>query len=390
MARVESTSPISLEEANDRVDTIAREIAAPNAPTVDREARWPEEALHALLEASLGGLVVPVERGGLGHGLLALARACERLGRECASTAICYGMHCVASAVIAAKATPEHEERYLRPIAAGEHFTTLAVSETGGGGHFYFPHARLEAAGEAAYAITGEKAFVTNGGHADSYVISTSVPGAPPGEFSCLVLDAGPQLEWGPEWHGFGMRGNSSRTLALRGTEVPRGNLLGSHGDELWYVFNVIAPYFLTAMAGTYLGVAEAGFTEARSHLQRRTYAATGRSPASESVVQHKLGELWASLESARRLTYHAAAQGDRGGADALPAILSSKAQVADCAVHVVNEAMTLTGGIAYGENSTLQRHLRDARAAHVMAPATDLLRTWTGRLLLDLPLLSD
>ncbi len=342
-------------------------------------------------QAGVGGLVVPVEKGGLGHGLLALAQACETLGKECASTAICFGMHCVASAVIAAKSTPEQDERYLRPIGAGEHFTTLALSEAGSGSQFYFPQARLQERDDRTYAVTGEKTFVTNGGHADSYVISTGVPGAARGEFSCVTVDAdAANLRWGAAWRGFGMRGNASRSLELRETEIPRANLLGSHGDELWYVFNVIAPYFLAAMAGTYLGVADAAFSEARLHLRRRTYAATGRSLAGEAVVQHRLGRLWARLESARRLTYYAAMQGDSGGADALPAILSSKAEVAEAAVDVVNEAMTLSGGIAYAENAKLQRHLRDARAAHVMAPPTDILRTWTGRVLLDLPLLSD
>jgi alkylation response protein AidB-like acyl-CoA dehydrogenase len=31
---------------------------------------------------------------------------------------------------------------------------------------------------------------------------------------------------------------------------------------------------------------------------------------------------------------------------------------------------------------------LRDARAAHVMSPTTDLLKTWVGRALLGQPLL--
>jgi isovaleryl-CoA dehydrogenase len=35
-----------------------------------------------------------------------------------------------------------------------------------------------------------------------------------------------------------------------------------------------------------------------------------------------------------------------------------------------------------------VERHLRDARAAHVMSPTTDILRTWTGRALLDIPIL--
>jgi alkylation response protein AidB-like acyl-CoA dehydrogenase len=71
-------------------------------------------------------------------------------------------------------------------------------------------------------------------------------------------------------------------------------------------------------------------------------------------------------------------------------ALLSAKAEVADCAVNVANEAMTLTGGISYQEGSKLDRCLRDARASHVMAPTTDILRTWAGRALLGLPLLAE
>jgi alkylation response protein AidB-like acyl-CoA dehydrogenase len=56
--------------------------------------------------------------------------------------------------------------------------------------------------------------------------------------------------------------------------------------------------------------------------------------------------------------------------------------------VQVTNEAMTLAGGIAYRENSRLARLLRDARASHVMSPTTDMLKTWTGRSLLGLPIL--
>jgi alkylation response protein AidB-like acyl-CoA dehydrogenase len=51
---------------------------------------------------------------------------------------------------------------------------------------------------------------------------------------------------------------------------------------------------------------------------------------------------------------------------------------------------MTLAGGIGYRENGLLGMYLRDARAAHVMSPTTDLLYTWLGRALLDQPILSD
>ena len=186
------------------------------------------------------------------------------------------------------------------------------------------------------------------------------------------------------------MRGNDSRSLTLEDVRLERRQLLGSHGDEIWYVFNVIAPYFLMAMAGTYLGVATAALEEARTHLLKRRYAAGGGALARQPVLQHRLGTMWSWLERTRRLVYHAAEAADAGRDDALPALCSAKAEVAECAVGIANEALTLAGGVAYRENSRLSRCLRDARAAHVMAPTTDILRTWTGRALLELPLLSD
>jgi alkylation response protein AidB-like acyl-CoA dehydrogenase len=58
--------------------------------------------------------------------------------------------------------------------------------------------------------------------------------------------------------------------------------------------------------------------------------------------------------------------------------------------VQVTNDCMTLCGGSAYRDGTLLQRLLRDARAADVMSPTTDLLYTWLGRALLDLPLLGE
>ncbi|MBC7290684.1 MAG: acyl-CoA dehydrogenase, partial [Actinotalea sp.] len=116
----------------------------------------------------------------------------------------------------------------------------------------------------------------------------------------------------------------------------------------------------------------------------------TGRTLADEPVLQHRLGVLWAQVERTRRLVYWAADEAETGGPDALPALASAKAEVADAAVGTVNEVMTLLGGMAYRDRSPVERHLRDVRAAHVMAPTTDVLRTWTGRAALGIPLLGE
>jgi len=298
-------------------------------------------------------------------------------------------MHCGGNAVIAAKATPAHEDRYLRPIARGEHLTTLALSETGTGAHFFLPQTAMRREADA-FVLQGQKQFVTNATRADSYVISTcAAEEAGEGEFSCVVVDADrPGIEWGPTWNGFGMRGNTSRSMRLDDVRVPAGALLGEQGDQVWYVFEVVAPYFLTAMAGTYVGVARGALDAAIQHMKQRRHSHSGQRLADVEVLQHRVGQLWAQVEKTRLLLHHAARQGDLGSEDALTAILACKADAAATAVSVANEAMTLGGGIAYRENSVLARLLRDARAGHVMSPTTDLLTLWTGRSALGLPLL--
>lgn len=384
-------SPVaSVAEAVGRARTTADQVVAPLVERTDGGV-WPEEGLRAL-QAELGGLVVPRDSGGSDLGLRALAAVCETLGQTCASTAICFGMHHVATAVIAAKATERQRKEFLAPIAAGEHLTTLALSEPGTGAQFWLPQTTITADGEG-WRVNGEKSFVTNGSHADSYVVSTVAadPDRPAGEFSTVMVWAdSPGLTWHGAWDGIGMRGNSSLAARLDDVLVERDGLIGAPGDQIWYVFEVVAPYFLTAMAGTYLGVAQAALAEATAHLKQRQHAHTGRRLASEPVLQHRLGVLWAQVQATRRLVYWAADEADTAGPDALPALAAAKAQVADCAVQVTNDAMTLVGGIGYRDRSPLERHLRDARAAHVMSPTTDILRTWTGRALLDVPLLGD
>lgn len=376
----------------ERAEQVAVGVVGPEADAVDQAAAWPQQGMRALAAEGLTALTVPAHLGGMGQGLLGIAAVTEVIGRACASTAMCYGMHCVGTAVIAAKATAPQEERYLRPIARGEHLTTLALSETGTGAHFFLPRTRM-ARDADGFTLDGQKQFVTNGSHADSYVVSASSgdgDDAPAfGEFSCLVVEAGDAgVQWGAPWRGLGMRGNSSRPMGLHGLRLPPDRLLGQEGDQVWYVFEVVAPYFLTAMAGTYVGVARAALELTLQHLRERRHDHSGQALADVELLQHRVGQLWMKVEKSRLLLFHAARLGDLGSPDALTAILSSKADAATTAVDVVNEAMTLGGGMAYRENGVVARLLRDARAAHVMSPTTDLLTLWAGRSALGLPLL--
>lgn len=377
-------------QLTDRARDIAATVTARHVEADDRDARWPEATMRALVESGLTGLTAPKSVGGLEAGMRGLVGVSEIIARESASAGLCFGMHCVGTAVIAAKATPSQRERYLEPIARGQHLTTLALSEPGSGSQFFYPEMGLTRT-EDGFEVTGTKAFVTSASRTDSMVMSTApITGeGEDGRFNCVVVDRElPGVQVMDPWNGLGMRSNDARTVQLNQVVIPADNLLGNPGDQLWYIFEVVAPYFLIAMAGTYLGVAQAAFDEAQQHVGTRRFAHSGELLGATPVVAHRLGELWSRLQSARYLIYSAAEKGDAGADDALPAILACKAVAGDTAVLLANEAMTLCGGAAYRDNSRLGRILRDARASHVMAPTTDLLKTWVGRALLNLPLI--
>lgn len=377
-----------IEELAARARALAAEVLAPRAEQTDAEAAWPSEQLQAIADAGLMGLHVPKRLGGHELGLRALARIAEELAIGCSSSAMCYAMHCVATAVIAAKATPFQEQRYLAPIAQGRHVTSLALSEPGSGAHFYQPRTTFRVTGRG-FALHGEKSFVTNGGMADSYVASAMLLGdeVDPAAFSCLLVDStAPGLDWGPPWAGFGMRGNSSRRMVLNGATLPPGNLLGAEGDQSWYVFEVVAPYFLVAMSGVYLGIAEAALRTAVEHLRTRVHAHTGQTLAEQPLLVEQVADLWRAVGRTRQFVAHAAALWDAGAPDANAALFAAKIEVAEACVYATNTTMSLLGGRGFEAHGKAGRLMRDAQASHVMSPTTHILKTWLGRAALGLP----
>ncbi len=382
------TASATIERLRNLATDIATSVLASDSEKVDVEGHWPERGLRALADAGLMGLHIPEHLGGLGEGLVALSVVTEELGRRCSSTAMCFGMHSVAAKVLATKASADHEERFLRPIAQGQHITSLALSEPGTGSHFFLPRTQFTNEDDAV-VLDGQKSFVTSGGHADSYVVSAVPPGSEmdPGTFTCFVVEKNtPGLEWLPDWEGFGMRGNSSRGLQLEKVRVPQGNLLGSEGDQIWYVFEVVAPYFIVAMSSVYLGIAQSALEQTIVGLKGRSHVHTGETLSTVPVLSHQVAEMWIAIQRTRQLVLHAAQLADEGRPEASLALFAAKADVAEMVSTVTQQALILSGGRGYGKNSPITRLLRDGQAAHVMAPTTQLLKTWLGRSLLDLP----
>ncbi len=373
-----SSPPDALVEA---VREVARERIAPHAAAVDGARLFPQQAIRALAERGGLGLLVPEAYGGAGGGLDALVEACEAVGAACASSGMVFLMHSVAAATIAAGGG-ERAGEYLGAIAEGRTLGTLAFSERGTGAHFYAPELRAERA-NGAVRISGRKAFVTAGGHADLYLVLVQGPG---GEgLDCYALDGDRGIAFEGEWDGLGMAGNASVAMRLDGVDVDQRSRIGgeSAGQEL--VFSAVAPHFLAGLAAVNVGIASAALAATVEHASSRRYA-DGGSLADIQSIQHALADMDLSTGAARLVVREAARLGDAGDEAALVALMEGKVVATEAAAAVTERALEVCGGQGYTRALPVERHLRDARAGAVMAPTNGVLRNWIGKALAGLP----
>src|SRR2546426_12588244 len=70
----------------DTVRELAQEVALPLAAEVDRDHRFPEEAVTAAAEAGVLGVLIPRGDGGAGPGSLAVTPCIDELPQAAAST----------------------------------------------------------------------------------------------------------------------------------------------------------------------------------------------------------------------------------------------------------------------------------------------------------------
>ncbi len=77
----------------------------------------------------------------------------------------------------------------------------------------------------------------------------------------------------------------------------------------------------------------------------------------------------------------------ESGRADAMLRVLEVKAAAGESATEVTDLAMRVCGGAAFRQEVGVERNFRDARAATVMAPTTDVLYDFIGKAVCGLPL---
>lgn len=362
---------------------IIESIVEPSAVEIDRDGRFPAEAVQALGQAGLLGLVSAVDVGGMGQGLRSAAAVIEELAHHCGSTAMVVLMHYAATAVLEAKGP----EDVRRRIAAGTYLTTLAFSETGSRRMFWAPTSTAVAGPDRSVALDARKSWVTAAGRAQGYVWSSRPVAAEGLSTLWLVPAEAPGLSVGPAFDGLGLRGNESRPMNAEGVTVPAGAMLGSDGGGFDVMLGNVLPYFQVMSAAFSVGTAEAATTSTAAHVARTRFDHLDQALADNPVTRNIVARMRVETDMARGLLIDTLDAVETGRDDAILRVLECKAAASEAACEVTELGMRAGGGAAFRKEVGVERRFRDARASTVMAPTTDTLYDFIGRAVCGLPL---
>ncbi len=374
-----------------KAEEIASRVLAPSAAQNDKTGRFSGEAVEALGESGLLGLMLPADYGGVGSGPRTLAVVISTLAEADASVAMVYLMHILGATAISA-ARPNAAQAVtpiLREISAGRHLSTLAFSEAGSRSHFWAPISRAHRNGTGV-SISAKKSWVTSAGHANSYVVSALAPeGVGPTDSTLyLVTSQTPGLSVAGPWDGMGLRANASAPIALNDCQVSADFQLTDDGGGFPAMLNVVLPLFSLGTAAVALGLCRAAVAGTTTHLKNAKFEHLGQS-LGESLptlraqlaamqidtdgLSARIDDLVEHLEKPRETT--------------MLRVLEAKAAAGEAAISVTSTAMRVCGGAAFSKHLNIERLFRDAHAGAVMAPTGDVLREFIGKSLLGIPL---
>jgi citronellyl-CoA dehydrogenase len=352
---------------------------APHALEWDRAGIFPREVFGRAGELGFLGANHDPEWGGAGGDYWFVVAFTEELSRSRnagVNMALLVQAQ-IATPVIGALGTSEQKREFLAPALAGERIGALGVSEPNCGSDVASIRTTARRVGDE-YVINGSKMWITNGTRADFITLAVRT-GGPGHEGISLVT-------FPTDVKGFGVSqklekvGNLSSDTAVLYFEdcrIPARYLLGEeNGGFAHIMMNFQGERLVAALIA--VAAMERMVEDAIHHARERQ--AFGRPLIGFQVWRHKLAEHLASIEAAKRLTYHATALFD-AGEDPVREVSMAKLFAGDLAQRVAYDCQQLFGGMGYVDETPVARAWRDLRLITIGGGTSEIMKEIIGKL---------
>jgi alkylation response protein AidB-like acyl-CoA dehydrogenase len=360
------------------VHELAREHIAPRAAEYDQSGEFPWSNIKAINALGLNAMFIPEAYGGALLSYAAYLECVRELSKACASTGVIWATNFHAMKPLIDFGTEEQKRRLL-PVMAEGGIAALTITEPSAGSDATGMKTEFRPAGDEII-VTGTKTFITNGAHADLYLLFGKWSEIEDGRkaISALVLEKETRgLKVVREEDKMGLRASSTATLAFDGCRVSRANLLGKPGDGLKILLaslNRSRP----SVAAHALGIARAAFEDAVFYINERSQS--GRRIVEFQGIQFMLADMATDLAMCEAWLWHVAAMVDGGATDFGVEASMLKMRASDLAMRITTDAVQLHGGYGYCKDYRVERLMRDAKITQIWEGTNQVHRQFIGR----------
>ncbi|MDT0275910.1 acyl-CoA dehydrogenase family protein [Blastococcus goldschmidtiae] len=274
--------------------------------------------------------------------------------------------------------TDEQKAKWLTPLTGPNGLmTAVATTEPGSGSDAASIVTRARKV-DGGYEISGQKAWISNAGLADQYVVfaKTDPNQRSKGVTAFLMTKDTPGMTFGEPMKKMGQRAIVCREIFFDRAFVPDENRLGDEGQGFYGLMRTfdISRVVLAAAA---TGAARAAYEYALDYARNRTQF--GKPIFEHQAVAFRLADMATRIESSWLLTLHAARQLDAGhNVNGLAAM--AKLQASETAMFCTWAAVQTLGGWGYSRDYPVEQWMRDVKLEEIEEGTSDIMRLVISR----------
>lgn len=270
--------------------------------------------------------------------------------------------------LIAAAGSPEQKQTMLPEVMEGRLQLAFAFTEVQSRYNLADVATTARKDGDA-YLITGKKAVVLNGQHAESIITAVRTSGQQGDRegISLLMVEAGAQ---GLTRKGYAtVDGHQAAELTFADVKVPASALLGEAGKAL-PIIEMIIDRATLALCAEAVGAMEVAYTKTveYSRIRKQFGVAIG----SFQALQHRMVEMFMEHQQAKSILLMAAMQCDAAGGNDARAISAMKCRIGKAARLIGQEAVQIHGGIGVTEELDVGHYFKRLTTMQYLFGSTD------------------
>ncbi|MFC2031874.1 acyl-CoA dehydrogenase family protein [Chloroflexota bacterium] len=364
-----------------------RQELLPLEKQVEETGEFPKELRGKLkqkaVELGLWNYSAPVEYGGGGMGILAVAVVHAELGWVSQSLGLVGDVIGVGSEYYLSRVTEEQKKKYLLPLVGGEKEFFAAMTEPNAGSDVSNMETRADKRGDS-YILNGTKIFITNADRADFglvWVVADWQKRAK-GSITCFIVDRDTPGMTARHITMLGRHGASTCEVNFVDCVVPEKNILGELGGGLSMIRQGLVLTRIAAAAYC-IGAAERVFQISREYAKQRV--TFGKTLAERQLVQSMLVDTAMDIYASRMMLYNVAWEADQG-IDVQQTATMLKIFATEMACRAADRGIQIHGGYGYNKELPLELIYRDVRLMRIGDGATEVLKSWLGTRLLEIP----